>query len=89
MKTTTPERTMRERLGVDPAMSDRDLAARLYLQVQYLAGELVRRGAIPEDEVPQPVADRECSAGCTGDLPCSLRWIMASGSVADGMAKEA
>ena len=76
--------TVQEMLGVDPNLSDRDMAARLYLQVNWLAGELARRGAKPEEEVCQYVPERDCS-NCAGDLPWC--WVVASGSLADEAMK--
>ncbi len=82
-KTKTNAATVQEMLGVDPDMSDRDVAVRLYLQVGYLAAELARRGARPEDELCQHVPDRDCS-NCAGDLPWC--WVVASGNMADAAA---
>lgn len=79
-KTKAQTATVQEMLGVDPAMSDRDLAARLYLQVTYLAAELSRHDIKPEAEVCQYVPDRDCS-NCAGDLPWC--WVWASGHMAD------
>ena len=79
-KTGAEVATVQELLGVDPAMSDRDVAVRLYLQTNYLAGELARLGAKPVDELCQYVPDRDCS-NCAGDLPWC--WVVASGNVAD------
>ena len=72
--------TVQEMLGVDPAMSDRDVAVRLYLQTNYLAGELARHGIKPEDEFCQYVPEHKCS-NCAGDLPWC--WVVASGNMAD------
>ena len=79
-KTKAQPVTVQEMLGVDPAMSDRDLAARLYLQVNWLAAELARRGAKPDEEVCKYVPEHDCS-NCAGDLPWC--WVVASGSMAD------
>lgn len=79
-KTKAQTATVQEMLGVDPAMSDGDVAARLYCQVGYLAAELARHGIKPEDEYCQYVPDRDCS-NCAGDLPWC--WVVASGEVAD------
>lgn len=82
-KTKAQTVTVQEMLGVDPAMSDRDLAARLYLQVNYLATELSRHDIKPEAELCQYVPDRDCS-NCAGDLPWC--WVVASGHMADEAA---
>ncbi|MBQ1539891.1 MAG: hypothetical protein IIZ58_05130 [Desulfovibrio sp.] len=79
-KTKAQTVTVQEMLGVDPAMSDRDVAVRLYCQVGYLAAELARHGIKPEDEYCQYVPDRDCS-NCAGDLPWC--WVVASGEVAE------
>ena len=50
-KTNVVKTTLQELLGLDPALSDRAVANRLYLQTNYLAAELARRGAKPEDEL--------------------------------------
>jgi len=82
MKKTTKAQvtTVQEMLGVDPAMSDGDVAIRLYAQVGYLAAELARHGIKPEEEYCQYVPDRDCS-NCAGDLPWC--WVVASGDVVD------
>lgn len=72
--------TVQEMLGVDPAMSDRETAVRLYLQVGYLAAELARHGIKPEEELCKDVPGRDCS-NCAGDLPWC--WVVASGNMAD------
>lgn len=82
-KTKAQTATVQEMLGVDPDMSDRDVAVRLYLQVGYLAAQLARHGIKPEDELCQHVPDRDCSK-CAGDLPWC--WVVASGDMADAAA---
>ncbi len=85
MKTTetkTQTATVQEMLGVDPAMSDKDLALRLYVQASWLACRLGEHGAKPEEEVCQYVPGRDCR-NCAGDLPDC--WLVASGSIADDM----
>ncbi len=79
-KTNVVKTTLQELLGLDPALSDRDVDNRLYLQTNYLAAELARRGAKPVDELCQHVPERDCS-NCAGDLPWC--WVVASGNVVD------
>jgi len=81
-KTKAQTVTVQELLGVDPAMSDKDLALRLYIQAHWLAERLGGHGAKPEEEVCQYVPERDCR-NCAGDLPDC--WLAASGSIADDM----
>ena len=80
MKTNAIKTTLHEMLGVDPNLSYRSLANRLYLQTNYLAAELARHDIKPEVELCQYVPERDCS-NCAGDLPWC--WVVASGNVAD------
>ena len=79
-KTLANTVTVQELLGVDPNMSDRDVAVRLYLQTTYLAAALTRHGIKPEEELCKDVPDCDCS-NCAGDLPWC--WVVASGNMAD------
>ncbi len=77
--------TVQELLGVDAGMSDRDLAARLYLQTGYLAAQLARHGIKPEEGLCQHFPEHDCSS-CASDLQWC--WVAASGKVADTCHRE-
>lgn len=56
------------------------LAMRLRVKAEWLASELARRGARPEEQICQYVPDGDCS-NCAGDLPDC--WLVAAEAAAD------
>lgn len=58
------------------------LAQHRQLEAEWLASQLARRGAKPENEMCQYVPEREC-ANCGEDLPDC--WLVAAGAEADAV----
>lgn len=56
------------------------LAMRMRVQAEWLASELARRGARPEEQICQYVPDGDCS-NCASDLPQC--WLEVAEAVAD------
>jgi len=73
--------TVHELLGVDKNMDYRDLAMRLYMQVNDLAEELSAHGIKPE-EYCQQVPAKDCG-DCKYGRNSSWCWVVASGKAVD------
>ena len=77
--------TLHEMLGVDKSMDYRDLALRLYLQVNDLAEELAAHGFRPKDYCRQVPAS-DCS-DCRHKGRVGWCWIVSTGKTAEEFMK--